>query len=156
MIIYVLMGRALYCPQASKPSQNLCPMPLKYHIFISLALRAGGVESLKSPALSLCLARRAPQIWFLFESSCQRRQFSAGMRMEQQAWEEALPWGGSADLGTEFSLSTPFRAQHIPEPETGESKTCSLPWCLTSLCPEWTEKLIYWQPQNPGRFSLSL
>jgi len=74
MIIYVLMGRALYCPQGSKPSQNLCPMPLKYHIFISLALEGGGVESVKSPALSLCFAERGPQMWFSAETRHKWRQ----------------------------------------------------------------------------------
>lgn len=78
------MGRALYCPQGSKPSQNLCPMPLKYHIFISLALKVAGVESLKSPALSLCFARRGPQMQFLFGSRCKRKQFSPGMRMRSK------------------------------------------------------------------------
>lgn len=62
------MGRALYCPQGSKASQNLCPMCLKYYIFISLALGGGGVESVKSPALSLCFAGKGSQMWFLFET----------------------------------------------------------------------------------------
>lgn len=143
MIIYVLMGRALYCPQASKPSQNLCPMPLKYHIFISLALRAAGVESLKSPALSLCLARRGPKPGFCVRAGPENWD---GMRMEGNPGGKHCH-GEALLVWALVPLPTHFGAQHIPMPEIRESKTCALPWSLTcqfdSLCPEWTEKLIY-------------
>lgn len=145
------MGRALYCPQASKPSQNLCPVPPKYHIFISLALRVGGVESLKSSALSLCLARRGPQMWFLCDRRGQRRQFSPGMRMEEQTWKEELPWGGSADLGTDF-LFPPILGL-IPITEIRESKTCPLPWALTCLSEQKKNSFIDY-PKSHRVFSL--
>lgn len=54
MVIYVLMGEALYCPQGSKPSQNLCPMSLKYHIFISLARGGGSWMCNESSSVRVC------------------------------------------------------------------------------------------------------
>lgn len=91
MIIYVLMGRALYCPQGSKPSQNLCPMPLKYHVFISLAL-GQLVESVKSS--SLCFAGKSLKCGFHLKpetngSRCEREL--GPVRMEEGSCKEALP-----------------------------------------------------------------
>lgn len=79
MIIYVLMGRALYCPQGSKPRQNLCPMPLKYHVFISLALRQWSWIR-KEPGSVPVLCWEEPQMWFSFETR------DKWQHMREKAW----------------------------------------------------------------------
>lgn len=87
------MGRALYCPRVSKPSQNLCPTPLKHYIFISLAVGGGRVES-----VTVLWWEGASAVDFVWNqrqvATDAREEFGSVTEMEEESGMRVLSWGG--------------------------------------------------------------